>query len=26
MHALATAAGLQDQISLNGGVRRWTAW
>jgi len=25
MHALATAAGLQDQISLHGGVGRWTA-
>jgi len=24
MHALATAAGLQDQISLKGGVGRWT--
>jgi len=24
MHAIATAAGLQDQISLNGSVGRWT--
>jgi len=25
MHGIATAAGLQDQTSLNGGVGRWTA-